>query len=322
MTPFELKPVIIWGGTRLRDEFGMESDSQRLAESWELSCHRDGMSIVSGGEFSGMTLEEVLAANPEFLGDAGKLSVMIKLIDAKERLSVQVHPDDEYARKYENDNGKTEMWYVVDALPDAELICGVKEPMTREELKNAVEENTLLDKLKRIPVKKGDVFFITPGTLHAIGAGILIAEIQQSSNVTYRVYDYGRSDDNGKLRELHIDKAIEVARLEPEDASRSYPAIHLSAGEYARTTVRLLADCEYFTVTLTELDDSGFDINVDETSFRHMLVIEGSAELIREGISYHMKKGSSWFVPAGAGNITVRGKCSIINTEKIKTEEE
>lgn len=327
MRPLELIPPIkdyIWGGTKLRDDFGKASGSERLAESWELSCHKDGLSVISGGEHDGVALADFLKAHPEAMGTSCKadrdLPVLIKLIDAKDDLSVQVHPDNDYALTHEGEYGKTEMWYIVDCEPDAELIYGFKEKLTREEFRRGIEDNTLLDMVNRVKVKKGDVFFIKSGTLHAIGKGILIAEIQQNSNTTYRVYDYGRLGADGKPRELHIEKALDVTCTEPAAAQENYPVIRLT-GECQGTSVRVLADCEYFTASLAELDDSELTAEIGDSSFRHMLVIEGSGELIRQGASYPLKKGSSWFIPAGSGTVTVRGKCSIIITEKIETEE-
>ena len=233
MRPFYLKAPVkdyIWGGTRLRELFGKEG-GDRLAESWELSCHPDGECYIMGGEFDGMKLSDFVNEHPEAVGSGFKsgdsFPVLVKLIDAKNDLSVQVHPNDEYAHKYENDNGKTEMWYVIDAAPDSELIYGFNEELSKEDFRKAIENNTLMEKLRRVPVKQGDVFFIEPGTLHAIGKGILIAEIQQSSNVTYRVYDYGRLGADGKPRPLHIEKALEVTNTKPLDPERPVYGLEL-----------------------------------------------------------------------------------------------
>ena len=212
----------LWGGTRLRDEYGKKTDLPIVAESWELSCHKDGLSSIG---IAGLD-----ATNPvpltEFIQMRGKTEVlgtrpaafssfpvMIKLIDAKQDLSVQVHPDDRYARRVEGSVGKTEMWYVVDCEEGAELLYGFNRPVTREEVKAAAENDTLLSLANHVPVHKGDVFWINAGTLHAIGKGILIAEIQQNSNLTYRLYDYGRVDKNGNKRPLHLEKALDVLRF-------------------------------------------------------------------------------------------------------------
>lgn len=315
MKPFLLNAPIkdyIWGGTKLRDIFGKESDLQRLAESWELSCHPDGECIVKGGEFDGTKLSELVRKYPEILGrncqKFGGFPVLVKLIDAKNDLSVQVHPNDEYAHKYENDNGKTEMWYVIDAEPDAELVYGFKEKITKDEFRKAIEDNTLMDKVNRVPVKKGDVFFIEPGTLHAIGKGILIAEIQQSSNVTYRVYDYGRLGADGKPRQLHIEKALEVTNTEPLDPHRPLYGMELDG-----VVVQLLADCDYFIVNRERIiKEAG--LFADESSFAHVLVIGGSGELTTDESCIKLSAGTSVFVPAGTGNYVIKGNCDVIIT--------
>ena len=313
MTPFLLSPAIkdyIWGGTRLREEFGKVSDLERLAESWELSCHPDGESIIASGEYKGMTLAGFLKEHPEAGGAPEEFPVLVKLIDARNDLSVQVHPDDSYARVHENDNGKTEMWYVIDAEEDAHLVYGFRDKLSKEEFRKAVEENTLMEYVNRVPVKKGDVFFITPGTLHAIGKGILIAEIQQSSNVTYRVYDYGRLGADGKPRELHVDKAIEVTDTEPR--AMYVPGEAVQEGDAVR---QLLAECRYFRVTKYDISGSAeiADCGIRK-GFSHILVIDGQGDVEWQGGSLPLKKGSSVFVPAGMDPFIIKGRCSIIYT--------
>ncbi len=316
MTPFLLKAPVkdyIWGGTKLRELFGKESDTERLAESWELSCHPDGECIIDGGEFGGIKLSDFISAHPEAVGSSFKsgdsFPVLVKLIDAKNDLSVQVHPCDEYAHKYENDNGKTEMWYIISADQDAELVYGFKEKITKDEFRRAVEDNTLMDKVNRVPVRQGDVFFIEPGTLHAIGKGILIAEIQQSSNVTYRVYDYGRLGADGKPRQLHIEKALEVTNTEPADHRRPVYGIELDG-----VVTQLLADCNYFIVNRHRIiKEAGF--TADKNSFAHVLVIGGSGgELVAGNYRLELKMGTSVFVPAGTGAFAIKGNCDVIIT--------
>ena len=218
-TPVKLSPVFkdyLWGGTRLKTEFSKQSDMTPLAESWELSAHKDGQSTVAEGEYAGLTLtayldtvgREVLGTNCE---KYDYFPLLIKLIDAKGDLSVQVHPSDEYALEHEGEYGKTEMWYILDCDEGAALYYGFKEDTTREAYEAAIREGRLTDILNRVPVKRGDVFFIPAGTVHAIGAGILICEIQQNSNTTYRVYDYNRRDKDGNLRPLHVEKALAVS---------------------------------------------------------------------------------------------------------------
>ena len=212
--PLLLKPVIkdyLWGGRRLIDEFGFETDKDPAAEGWMLASHKDGTNIVANGKYKGSKIDDVLK---KWYKDYD-LPILIKLIDAKDRLSVQVHPDNKYALENEGEFGKTEMWYIVDCEPGAKLIYGFTEKIGKNEFAKRIEENTLDAVMNYVPVKKGDVFFIKAGTLHAIGKGILIAEIQQNSNTTYRVSDYGRLGADGKPRELHIDKALDVTELKP-----------------------------------------------------------------------------------------------------------
>ena len=316
MRPFLLKAPVkdyIWGGTKLRELFGKESDNERLAESWELSCHPDGECIISGGEFDGIKLSEFVSAHPDAVGSSFRsgdsFPVLVKLIDAKNDLSVQVHPNDEYAHKYENDNGKTEMWYIISADPGAELVYGFKENITKEEFRRAVEDNTLMEKVNRVPVKQGDVFFIEPGTLHAIGKGILIAEIQQSSNVTYRVYDYGRVGADGKPRQLHIEKALEVTNTAPADHRRTVYGMELDG-----VVTQLLADCNYFIVNRHRIVKEA-EFAADKSSFAHILVIGGSGgELVADNYRLGLTMGTSVFVPAGTGAFAIKGNCDVIIT--------
>ena len=324
MKPFLLKPVIkdyIWGGTKLRDWFGKESNTEILAESWELSCHPDGECSVASGEFAGMTLKALLKIHPEIMGtecsDADNFPILVKLIDARDNLSVQVHPDNEYARIHENDNGKTEMWYVIQADEGAELVYGFREKISHEDFQRAIEENTLMEKLNRVPVKSGDVFLIEPHTLHAIGKGILIAEIQQSSNVTYRVYDYGRLGKDGKPRPLHIEKALDVTNLEP--CTREYGQPKTLKMPHAWHSP--LCFCDYFCTSKYDV----FTFMQIKTAdvFMHILVIKGEADIYSGNYCddpdendriLHLAKGSSVFVPAGSDACYIKGKCSVIIT--------
>ena len=228
--PLLLRPSgkdYLWGGSRLNDEFEKNIDMDPLAETWECSTHPDGPSYVVSGEFGGQELAEVLRAHPEYLGERHKgentLPILIKFIDAKKDLSVQVHPTDEYAQEKENGQlGKTEMWYVLDAGRDAKLVYGLKQNCTKAEMRRAIADGTVMKYLQKVPIHKDDLFFIQAGTVHAIGAGALVAEIQENSNLTYRLYDYDRVGKDGKKRELHVDKALQVANLKSsaEPASR------------------------------------------------------------------------------------------------------
>ena len=305
MKPFFLKPVCkdyIWGGNRLR-EYGKESEKDKIAESWELSCHPDGESVIASGEYQGMTLRKFLQENPDALGvyceKFDRFPVLIKLIDAKENLSLQVHPDNAYAIKHEQDWGKTELWYVIEAEPEAEIIYGFQDTLTKEQFRFAVENHKILDWVKHVPVKAGDVFYIPSGTVHAIGKGILLAEIQQNSNVTYRIYDYDRG------RELHIEKALDVVKLAPaENPPLEAPVIRKGF------TAQYLKRCPFFTVQkITALESSvGY-----YDSFRHLLILDGEAVIEIDGEEVPIKKGDSLFIPAGVF-CPVHGKCTALKT--------
>lgn len=316
MEIFKLKPVFkdyIWGGQRLKDDFGFESEYDKVAEGWMLSCHKDGKNLIEGGEYDGQSLDEVI----EILGKekvTGKRSldfpyfpVLIKLIDAKDNLSIQVHPDNEYAKRVENEFGKTEIWYVLDAADDARLIYGFKEKITSEEFRNAIENNTLMEVLNSVKVKKGDLFFIEAGTVHAIGKGTLIAEIQQNSNSTYRVYDYGRLGADGKPRELHIQKAVDVSKTEPPKYDIKPMGETVDCKKYKST---LLTKCDLFTVNHYEILES-ITLETDENSFNHILAVEGSGKINGK----ELRKGDSFFVPANFGKYDISGNCEIIVTK-------
>lgn len=317
MYPIKLKPAFkdyLWGGTRLRDDFGKDCDFDKIAESWELSCHKDGNSVVADGEFAGLTLAQyiekegksVLGTNCEKFEN---FPILIKLIDAKDNLSVQVHPNNEYAQRVEGEYGKTEMWYVVDCDEGASLLYGFKHDITKEEFRERIENNTLLEVTNSVPVKKGDVFFIEAGTLHAIGKGILIAEIQQNSNTTYRIYDYGRVGADGKPRQLHIDKAVDVTNLCP---AKPYP--QSEPVDMGGWTKKRLAKCEYFTVDVINVDTSAA-LEADKSSFVNILVLDGGCVLSSEGNdAVELKKGDSVFIPAGLGKFELTGKCSAVMT--------
>lgn len=304
----------LWGGVKLREVYGKNCDYDKVAESWELSTHPAGQSVLSGGDYDGMTFGAYLEqAGKNVLGTNcarfAEFPVLIKFIDAKQPLSVQVHPSDEYALRVEGEYGKTEMWYVVDCDPGASLYFGVNQSLTKEEFKKRIEENTLTDVLYKADVKKGDVFFIQSGTIHAIGAGILICEIQQNSNTTYRVYDYGRRGADGKLRELHIDKAIDVSTLVPSDTADKRRAPEpVCGGEKCA-----LAACEYFTTEKYTVE-SEVKIAVDEKSFASLVITEGNGTVSGAENVVDFKAADSLFVPAGAGEITVHGKCTFIKT--------
>ncbi len=315
MEILKLKPVFkdyIWGGTRLHTDYGFETGFDKTAEGWMLACHKDGMNTIDGGEFDKMTLQEVIDEEGlEKIGGKNCLKfpyfpVLIKIIDAYDNLSIQVHPDDEYARRVENEFGKTEIWYVLDATDDAKLIYGFKNEITKDEFRKSIEDNTLLDKLNVVNVKRGDLFFIEAGTVHAIGKGALIAEIQQNSNCTYRVYDYGRVGKDGKTRELHIDKAVDVSNTVPPKYDIKPMGDEV---ENNGNISQLLTKCDLFTVDRYKIT-SDITLTADEDSFNHILVTNGNGEIGGKPA----KKGDSYFVPAGYGDYTIKGDIEIIVT--------
>jgi len=315
MDILKLKPVLkdyIWGGEKLKTDFGFESELEKVAEGWMLSCHKDGMNIIEDGKYEKKTLNEVIeeTGKEKIVGTKSKdfpyFPVLIKLIDAKDNLSIQVHPDNEYAQRVENEFGKTEIWYVLDADDEAKLIYGFKEEISSDEFKKAIEDNTLLDILNVVDVRKGDLFFIEAGTVHAIGKGTLIAEIQQNSNSTYRVYDYGRVGADGKPRELHIKKAVDVSVTKPPEYDTKPMGAPEDHGKYIST---LLTKCNLFTVHHYDIKEE-ITLKTDEQSFNHILIVSGEGKINDRAF----KKGDSFFVPADFGPYTISGESEIIIT--------
>ena len=304
MPILKLRPTCkdyLWGGDRLRTDFGIESDLHPLAEAWVLSCHPDGPSTIVNGPYAGKTLADYIAAEGKGVLGAdcapfADFPILTKLIDAKGNLSIQVHPSDAYALEHEHQYGKTEMWYIVDCEPGAFLYYGFDHAISKEEFARRIQDNTLTEVLNAAPVHKGDVFFIPSGTLHAICAGIVIAEIQQNSNVTYRVYDYGRVGADGKPRALHIDQALAVTDCNPPQKQDFGPH---------------LGQCKYFTVDLHEGD---FAEDADARSFGSLLVVDGAGTVTAGGETLAVKKGDSLFIPAGTGAIAVAGSLTTLAT--------
>lgn len=311
MALLKLRPAgkdYLWGGDQLKKNFNKEWEGDILAESWELSCHPDGESIVAEGESAGMTLREYINwQGKRVLGrntiQFGQFPVLVKFIDARDNLSIQVHPSDSYAMDREGQYGKTEMWYVAECEDDAFLYYGFSREIDIAEFKKRIEEDTLLEVLNRVPVSKGDVFFIEAGTIHAIGKGIVIAEIQQNSNVTYRVYDYGRVGSDGKKRDLHIEKALEVTNRSPKLRRDSFDP-HLGV-------------CQYFSVDKLVLDGQRMQKmtgKVDDSSFLHILVLEGNGTIQNGEEQLEFQKGDSLFLAADSGDFEVYGRCEALLT--------
>lgn len=299
-TPIKLIAPIkdyIWGGQRLITDFNKQTTLDKAAESWELSTHPDGQSIVADGAYKGCTLSEYIQKNGGVGTRAEQFDffpILIKLIDAKNDLSIQVHPNDEYALRVEHEYGKTEMWYIVDCKEDSYLYYGLNRTVTKDEFKQRIENNTLLEILNKVPVHKGDVFFIPSGTIHAICSGILICEVQQNSNTTYRVYDYDRRDKDGNTRQLHIEKAVDVATLSPSPTQKT-------------PENGILASCEYFTVEKVSCQNE-LEIPIDDGSFRSLVVTDGSGTLTVNNNAHTLLKGDSIFIPAQGGKIMLNGE--------------
>lgn len=301
MKPLKLRAAFkdyLWGGTKLNEQYGKASGLERTAESWELSVHPDGQSTIAE---TGQSLADFIAADPTVLGttrSSDELPILVKLIDAADDLSVQVHPNDEQAREWEGENGKTEMWYVIEAEPDAYITYGVKKSVTVEDLTKAIRENTVVDLLDRVPSRAGMAFFVEAGTIHAIGKGNLIAEIQQNSNVTYRLYDYDRRDRFGNLRPLHVDKGVRTATLTP-----TTPVAPVPEGK----GIRLLSKCPYFEVRELTVDGEIAQICREE-SYHYLLVVKG--EVTIDDIL--LTAGESLFLCAGSGEYIVTGNGTVL----------
>ncbi|MDR0974402.1 MAG: class I mannose-6-phosphate isomerase [Ruminococcus sp.] len=315
--PLLMEPVFkdyLWGGTRLRDEFGKNSSLEKIAESWEVSTQNGNLSKIANGIYSGKSLNDYINSDSErILGiNCAKMTefpVLIKLIDAKDNLSVQVHPNDKYMLKKGALFGKSEMWYIMDCEPGASIILGFNRDITKEEFEERIKNNTLLEAVNKIPVKKGDCYYVEAGTLHAIGKGILIAEIQQNSDVTFRVYDYGRKDANGNSRELHISEAIEVTERTKPHGNYNGINKHMNDGS------KLLAKHSNFTVY--ECDNIK-TMTVNDESFCALLFVDGTGSLsyYENGSREQFKftRGDSVFIPAGFGTFSLAGDFTVLKT--------
>ncbi|MEE0947001.1 MAG: type I phosphomannose isomerase catalytic subunit [Acutalibacteraceae bacterium] len=295
----------LWGGQILKEKYNI-TDMDKVAESWVFSTHKDGQSVVKGGSLDGKTLSEAV----EILGEAalGKKAAefemfpqMVKIIDAEQSLSIQVHPSDEYALANEGQYGKTEMWYILGAKEGAGIYYGVKSEITQNQLKEAIENNTIEDVLCFQPCKAGESYFIPSGTIHAIGAGLLIAEVQQNSNVTYRVYDFGRVGADGKPRELHTEKAVRVSNLTPMTQEKIKTAEKVENGSKT-----LLSTCSYFEALKIEID--GEYSFAPSFSFVCVFIIDGSGEINGEPFGQF----DTFFVPADMGKVTLNGSFTAI----------
>ncbi|HIZ72580.1 MAG TPA: class I mannose-6-phosphate isomerase [Candidatus Gallimonas intestinavium] len=302
----------IWGGSKIHELLHKDTGTlPRVAESWEVSTHPAGKSIVENGAFRGKTLNEYF--DQIGWGTAGRyaarnhqLPILIKYIDAKENLSIQVHPNDKYARKHEGDNGKNEMWFVLAADEGAFIYLGFSRDVTKEEIKRRIADNTLEEVLNRVEVKPNEAFYIPAGTVHAIGAGCLICEVQQTSNVTYRIYDYGRTDENGKPRELHVKKALDVLdyrRTEIADLKRRDT---MSMERYIDGMFGRNGKC-----TLLKYEAEGdLTILLPVSHLTFALVIDGSGKLYAGDSEEAFERGDTWMIHGRATRVS--GKCKVL----------
>lgn len=311
--PLQFDPILkerIWGGQKLKTLLSKDISSEITGESWELSTVKGDVSVVANGNYKGRSLQELLDAFPqEILGSAvhkkfgTEFPLLFKFLDAREDLSIQVHPNDALAKERHNSFGKTEMWYIMQADPGSRIIVGFKEKSSPQEYLKHLENKTLLDILDQVQTKAGDVFFLETGTVHAIGAGVVLAEIQQTSDITYRLYDFDRKDANGNTRELHVDLALEAINYDLTPTQKTYSK---NVNE-SNVTVQ----CPYFTTNFLPLDGQA-EIKKDGASFTVYMCTEGSFAISYETQHYEYQKGDTVLVPAGLKKFSLSGKASLL----------
>ncbi|WP_019005768.1 type I phosphomannose isomerase catalytic subunit [Cohnella laeviribosi] len=314
--PLQFKPEFkerVWGGRAL-ERFGFDVPEGHIGEGWMIADHPNGVSHVLNGELAGKGLDEVReTVGPEWFGKQGALSangrfpLLIKLLDCNDDLSVQVHPNDSYERLPKGELGKTEMWYVLDAKPGAKIIYGLKPGVDRKALEQAIAENRIMDTLQEVPVKAGDTFYIPAGTVHALCSGVLVAEIQQNSDTTYRLYDYNRPGLDGKPRELHIEDSLNVIAYEGAGATRMDTS-GAKPGEWLN-----LATSPYFT-TDKGVVDGPWALSTDPSSFVVLIVAEGAGSIRWSGESLAAKAGDCFLLPANLGSYTLDGKMTVLRS--------
>lgn len=314
-SPCKLRPCYkeaLWGGQRLKKEFHKTDAPAVTAESWELAQHEAGLSVVAEGEYENCTLRALSELDHDgFWGKKcprGRFPLLVKLIDADKDLSIQVHPSDENADASRGEEGKAELWYVVDCEPGAALYLGFSQRIDRAEFVRRAADGSICQVLNRVPVARGDVFFVRPGTIHAICRGILIAEIQQSSNTTFRVYDYQRRGADGKPRELHLERAAEVVSYRPIVPQECRANNSLHCGGF---TLREMFSCRYFKTYCLDVRES-VELKCDGESFQHLLCVEGEGFIRCEGRIYPFVKGESYFLPAAMGAYKIFGSCRLL----------
>ena len=310
MYPMKLKPIYdktIWANDRLTTMRGMEEKG--MGTCWEISAHPYAKNVILNGEYAGKTLDEVIQANPQSILGEKQLHQMLRLayLDAREDLSIQVHPYDEYARAHENDEGKTESWYILEADKGATLVAGTT-ASDAAVIKAAVENDQVEDYVRKVEVEAGDFVCIDAGMLHALGKGILALEIGQNSNTTYRVYDFGRVGKDGKTRELNIEKAIDVSNLTPLESDFKPIGEEKDYGTYK---CAMMATCEYFTTYVYDVKTE-CSVKVDEESFASFVIVDGEGSIESDDTMLSIRKGDSVFASANTGKVTIKGSCRFI----------
>jgi mannose-6-phosphate isomerase len=311
--PLQFHPILkdrIWGGTKLKTYLNKPISSEMAGESWEISTVDHDVSVVSNGVYEGTSLIDLINEFPEqLLGTqvykqfGCQFPLLFKYLDAREDLSIQVHPNDTLAKERHNSFGKTEMWYVMQADPNSKLIIGFKDKSSSEAYLKHLKNNTLLDILDTKEVKKGEVFFLETGTIHAIGAGTVIAEIQQTSDITYRIYDFNRVDASGKTRELHIDLALDAINYDVVSSEKKYSKIENRSNN--------VVQCPYFTTNFIPLD-GGMTISKNDDSFHVYMCVGGSFELKYEDEKYHYTIGDTILIPAKIKNFEIFGTSELL----------
>ncbi len=295
----------IWGGNRLKEAFCYEIPSQQTGEFWAISAHPNGCSVINQGSYEGMRLDDLYELHPELFGnpDQEKFPLLVKILDANDWLSVQVHPDDAFGLANEGEYGKTECWYILEADPGAEIIY-VHKATSKDQLDQLIDQQDWDGLLRKVSVKKGDFFFVPSGTIHAIGPGILILEIQQSSDTTYRIYDFDRKDANDQLRELHLDKAKQVISVDNPVAE---PQV---VTEEAGTRMTQLVTSDFFTVEKWEISESA---RLDpQNHYKLISIIDGQGQMEAEGQLYPIEKGQHFILPATLAQVEWTGDLSIV----------
>ncbi|HIZ52908.1 mannose-6-phosphate isomerase, class I [Enterococcus eurekensis] len=312
MQPLFMKPVFqekIWGGSRLRTVFGFDIPNDKIGEDWAISAHPNGVSVIENGPYQGRTLDQLWKEHQELFGHSTEdvFPLLIKILDAEDDLSVQVHPDDVYGLKNEGELGKTECWYIIDAEPGAEIIYG-HHAQTREELAAMIHEGRWDDLLTRVPVKKGDFFYVPSGTIHAIGKGIMILETQQSSDTTYRVYDYDRKDDSGQPRELHIQQSVDVTTVPAKT-----PDLNIQEVRKGDSAIVTYLKTDFFNVYEWQVKGS---LRFKKAApYTLATVITGFGKLVVNGETYELNMGTSFILPNQIESWEIQGDVTIIASE-------